>query len=106
MQRLVGFVVLVLALGIAPAFALAQEVEQPRKLDSMSLRDREREMQAEQWQGPSGFWTSPHKATHGAYRYRLMGIGGALLLGMGFFTYRLLKKASTDRAARGSPSKV
>jgi hypothetical protein len=103
MQRWVAFVVLVLALGIAPAVALAQEaqaIEQPRRLDSMSQRDREREMQAEQWQGPSGFWTSPHKATHGAYRYRLMGIGGALLLGMGFFTYRLLKKASNDRDKR------
>ncbi len=91
-------VLLVLALAVTPAFA--QEAEAPKKLDSMSQRDREREMQAQQWQGPSGFWTSPHKATHGAYRYRLMGIGGALLFGMGFLTYRLLKKASDERGRR------
>jgi hypothetical protein len=97
MQRLV--ILVVLALGIAPAFA--QESEAPRKLDSMSVREREREILAQQWQGPSGFWTSPYKAKHGAYRYRLMGIGGVLLIGMGFFTYRLLKKASDERAARG-----
>jgi hypothetical protein len=97
MQRLV--ILVVLALGVAPAFA--QEAEAPRKLDSMSAREREREILAQQWQGPSGFWTSPYKAKHGAYRYRLMGIGGVLLIGLGFFTYRLLKKASDERAARG-----
>jgi len=97
MQRLV--VLLVLALGIAPAFAQGAE-EEPRRLDSMSQRDREREAQAQQWQGPSGFWTSPHKSTHGAYRYRLMGIGGVLLVGMGFLTYRLIKKANDERDKR------
>jgi hypothetical protein len=99
MQRLVAFVVLVLALEVAPA--VAQEANAPKKLDSMSQRDREREMQAQKWEGPSGFWTSPHKATHGAYRYRLMGIGGVLLIGMGFLTFRLIKKANNDRDKRG-----
>ena len=65
MRRLV--LVLVLAFGVAPS-ALAQPappapVEEPRRLDTMSQRDREREMQATQWQGPSGFWTSPHKSS-------------------------------------------
>lgn len=96
MQRLI--VLLVLALAVTPA--LAQEAETPTKLDSMSQRDREREMQAQEWQGPSGFWTSPHRSKHGAYRYRLMGIGAVLLLGMGYLTYRLLKKASNERARR------
>lgn len=94
MQRLV--LVLVLVCGVAPtAFAQPAEptpVEEPRRLDTMSQRDREREMQATQWQGPSGFWTSPHKSEHGAYRYRLMGIGAALVLGMGLLTYRLVRR--------------
>lgn len=102
MQRLV--LVLVLAFGVAPS-AFAQPaapapVEEPRRLDTMSQRDREREMQATQWQGPSGFWTSPHKSEHGAYRYRLMGIGAVLLLAMGLVTYRLIRRASASRAAR------
>ena len=96
MQRLV--LVLVLAFGAAPgAFAQtagpAESIEEPRRLDTMSQRDREREMQATQWQGPSGFWTSPHKSEHGAYRYRLMGIGAVLLLGMGLLTLRLIRRA-------------
>lgn len=88
MQRLV--LALVLAFAVAPAFA--QDAEQPRKLDSLTEREIEREMQQQQWQGPSGFWTSPHKSEHGAYRYRLMGIGGALVLITGFFTWRLVRR--------------
>ena len=80
---------------------LEVEVEdKPKAWDSLSQRDKEREMQAQQWQGPSGFWTSPHKAMHGAYRYRLMGIGAALLLVTGLLLYRLIKKANADRASR------
>ena len=97
MQRVL--IVLVLALGVGTAFAQEAE-EQPRRLDSMSDREREREMQQQQWQGPSGFWTSPHKSTHGAYRYRLMGIGGGLLLVTGLLVYRLIKKANNDRNRR------
>ena len=74
--------------------------EKPQPWNSMSQRDKEREMQAQEWQGPSGFWTSPHKATHGAYRYRLMGIGAALLLITGLLLYRLIKKANNERASR------
>lgn len=101
MQRLV--LVLVLAFGAAPA-AFAQPAapvaEEPRRLDAMSQREREREMLASKWQGPSGFWTSPHKSEHGAYRYRLLGIGAVLLLGMGLVTYRLIRRANASRAAR------
>jgi hypothetical protein len=96
MQRFV--ILVVLALGTVPAFA--QETETPRKLDSLSLREREREILAQQWQGPSGFWTSPYKAKNGAYRYRLMGIGAVLLIGMSYFTVRLIKKANHDRDKR------
>lgn len=110
MQRLV--LVLVLAfVGVDAGEAFAQQAvhvngdmleveETPKAWDSLSQRDKEREMQAQEWQGPSGFWTSPHKATHGAYRYRLMGIGAALLLVMGLLVYRLIKKANDDRNRR------
>ncbi len=118
MRRLV--LVLVLAFGIAPAFAEPETakpssvgvrsapdgstelvIEQPRPYDSLSQKEREHELQAQQWQGPSGFWTSPHAAKHGAYRYRMMGIGAVLLLGMGLVTFRLIKRANAERSARG-----
>lgn len=50
--------------------------------------------------GRSGFWTSPYPAKNGAYRYRLLGIGCALALGMGLVTWRLVKKARAFRAER------
>jgi hypothetical protein len=91
----------VLAFGtVAPAFA-QEAAEQPRAYELLNQRERERELQAQKWEGPSGFWTSPHKSKHGAYRYRMMGIGAVLLLGMGLLTYRLIKRANADRASRG-----
>lgn len=80
--------------------ALAQGDEVPRAYDSLSQREKERELQQQQWQGPSGMWTSPHKAQGGAYRYRLMGIGAVLLLGMGLVTLRLVRRANADRSGQ------
>lgn len=40
---------------------------------------------------PSGFWTSNRPAVGGAYRYRLLLIGVAIALGMGWMTYRIVK---------------
>ena len=92
---------LVLTFGaVAPAVAQRGD-ETPRAYDSLNQRDKEREMQAQHWEGPSGMWTSPHKAKGGAYRYRLMGIGAVLLVGMGIFMMRLIKRANAERAARG-----
>lgn len=58
--------------------------------------------QAQKQQGfrPSGFWTSPHPAKGGAYRYRMMAIGGGLLAATGYMMWRLVKKAGVERAAR------
>ena len=96
MRRLV--IVLFLCGLAAPA--LAQEADEtPRRLDDMSLKEREHEMQAEHWQGASGFWTNPHRAKGSPYRFRLMAIGGVLLVGMGAFTFRLLRKASAARTS-------
>jgi hypothetical protein len=50
--------------------------------------------------GRSGFWTSRMPAKGGAYRYRLMGIGGGLLLGTGLFVRRLIKRANEERDKR------
>jgi hypothetical protein len=74
--------------------------EQPKAYEQLTQREREREMQAQQWQGPSGFWTSPHKSAHGAYRYRMMGIGAALLLAMALVIVRLIRRANAERTAR------
>lgn len=41
---------------------------------------------------PSGFWTSNLPATNGAYRYRLLLIGCAIAIGMGWLMYRVVKK--------------
>ena len=94
-------IVLALVLGFAaPAFAQQAGDEQPRAYDSLNQREREREIQAQQWKGPSGMWTSPHAAKGGAYRYRMMGVGAVLLLGMGLLTYRLIKRANAQRVTR------
>jgi hypothetical protein len=97
MRRLV--LLFVLAVSALPAYAQEGD-EVPRAYESLSQREKERELQAQEWQGPSGMWTSPHKAKHGAYRYRLMGIGAVLLLGMGFVMFRMIRKANAERAAR------
>jgi hypothetical protein len=49
---------------------------------------------------PSGFWTSNQPAVNGAYRYRLLGIGCALVLVTGLLTWRLIKRANAERAQR------
>lgn len=89
--------------GQAPPVAAptaADGWEQPKSYEQLSQREREREMQAQNWQGPSGFWTSPHKSEHGAYRYRMMGIGIVLLLGTGWLMLRLIRRANAERTTR------
>ena len=46
---------------------------------------------------PSGFWTSNRPAVGGAYRYRLLGIGLAVLLAAGWMTWRIVARASRAR---------
>lgn len=100
MRRLV--VSLVLVLGLSTAYAQgAEPEEQPRAYESLTQKEKEHEIQMQNWSGPSGFWTSPHKSTGGAYRYRMMGIGAVLLIGTGWFMVRLLRRASAERASRG-----
>jgi hypothetical protein len=49
---------------------------------------------------PSGFWTSNRPAVGGAYRYRLLLIGVALAATTGLLVFRLLRRASSERAKR------
>lgn len=92
MQRLV--IALVLAFCAAPVSAEPETVPPPAEPEAgPSPADY-------QWKGPSGFWTSPYPAKHGAYRYRLLGIGCGLILVTGFVTLRLVKKANAFRAQR------
>jgi hypothetical protein len=49
---------------------------------------------------PSGFWTNPRPAIGGSYRYRLLGLGCAIALGMGIVILRVVRKANAERAAR------
>ena len=51
--------------------------------------------------GISGFWTSPYPAQGGAYRWRMMAVGGVFLVATGYLMWRLVKKANAERAARG-----
>ena len=49
---------------------------------------------------PSGFWTSTRPAVNGAYRYRLLGIGVALIGVTGVAMLLLVNRANTARVAR------
>jgi hypothetical protein len=53
--------------------------------------------------GRSGFWTSRAPAKSGSeYRYRMLGIGVALVGVMGFTAWRLVKRAQRERPAAGT----
>jgi len=86
MRRLVVAISFALALGVG---GLAAADEPPRSRPREVLRER-----------PSGFWTSNRPAEGGAYRWRLLGIGGGLVLVTGLVMWRLVRRASAQRAAR------
>jgi len=47
--------------------------------------------------GRSGFWTSRQPAKNGAYRYRLMAIGGGIVIIMGTVMIVLVRRAKRER---------
>lgn len=49
--------------------------------------------------GRSSFWGSDQPSKGGAYRYRLLGIGVGLAAVTGFVMWRLVRRASAQRAA-------
>lgn len=89
MRRLVLLVVLAFAAPIAvagmPSAVAAAEPAQPEVQEPFR---------------PSGFWTSPHRAKGGAYRYRMLAIGLGLMAVTGFVMWRLVKKAAAERERR------
>jgi len=91
MHRLVLWFVLAFA---APAYA--QATEQPRAAQTENPRARQEPV------GRSGFWTNPYPAKGGAYRWRMLAVGGVFLVATGVFMVRLIKKASAERTTRGS----
>lgn len=48
---------------------------------------------------PSGFWTSTRPARGGAYRWRILGCGAAVLAITIFFVVRTLRRTSRARLA-------
>jgi hypothetical protein len=84
MRRLVIAIVLVLG-ACGPEGRPADETPQP---------PREREVLRER---TSGFWTSNRPAENGAYRWRLLAIGGGLILVTGFFMLRAVRRANRSR---------
>lgn len=96
LRRLVVPIVLLLALVGASGGALAQPGDaEPRKT-------REREILRER---TSGFWTSNRPAQGGAYRWRMLAIGGGLVVVTGLLMLRVTRKASAARKA-GHQSQV
>ena len=47
---------------------------------------------------PSGFWTSNRPAVGGAYRWRLLAIGGGIAAITAFFLVRTIRRANAERA--------
>jgi hypothetical protein len=88
MQRLVLFFVLAFT---GPVYAA--QITQPAPMTARPEAKSE-------WKGPSGFWTSPYPAKNGAYRWRMMAVGGVFLVATGYLMVRLIKKASADRSGR------
>ena len=113
MRRLVLFVVLAFAVPAwagsegAPAGsetqpAASEPTPRPAGSSWSSAPLTENPQAKPEWKGPSGFWTNPYPAKGGAYRWRMMAIGGVLFVIMGWFMLRLVKKANAERAARKS----
>lgn len=84
MRRLVIALVLGLGLGVGASEAGAVPPEQRQQLTHR----------------PSGFWTSNRPAQHGAYRWKLLGIGVVLAGGAGLLMITLVRRARAERAAR------
>jgi len=99
MRRLVLLVVLAFAAPVdaqpvirdneRPAEPTIRDTERPTTPAPMTERQVKQDYE---WKGPSGFWTNPRPAKGGAYRWRMMAIGGGVLLVTGILVLRLVRK--------------
>jgi hypothetical protein len=84
MRRLVLALVLLVGVAVSGGAAMA---EPPQTHEILSER-------------PSGFWTSNAPAENGAYRWRLLGIGGIFAAVTGVLMVRTIKRANAERRGR------
>ncbi|HEY5924520.1 MAG TPA: hypothetical protein VIV11_22735 [Kofleriaceae bacterium] len=82
-----------LVLWVLLAFAAPAYAQQAQDATPAPQTENPEARKQLEWKGPSGFWTSPYPAKGGAYRWRMMAIGGVLLVGTGLFTWWLVKNA-------------
>jgi hypothetical protein len=87
MRRLGLCLLFVFGLGLGPGLGTIALAEPPTTHEIIQTR-------------PSGFWTSNRPAVGGAYRYRLLGIGLAVLLATGLMMWRVIKRANDSRRSR------
>jgi hypothetical protein len=85
-----------LGLGLAPLAAQAEPtlIAQAGSAEPEPPRPTESEMRKPEilHEKPSGFWTSNRPAKGGAYRWRLLGIGVVIAIGMGILTYVIISR--------------
>ena len=106
MRRLVLVVLLAFVAAPSVTFAQTKPYAQPGPPKPGAANSTEpwqppaKPSEQQQWQemkdqektGRSGFWTSPYPAKHGAYRYRLLLLGIAIVLIMGLVAWRLISR--------------
>jgi hypothetical protein len=99
MSRLVlaAIVALGLASGLGPSLGLGLGPSPAAASANPPMTERQVEPQP---RGRSGFWTSPHPAKGGAYRWRLLGIGVVLAAGAGLLMWKLTRRANAERLER------
>jgi hypothetical protein len=68
----------------SPVAAQPQPSEAPTQVEPPALR-------------PSGFWGTTQRATGGAYRWKLLGIGVVLAAVTGAVMLRLVRRANSQR---------
>ncbi|HUS28828.1 MAG TPA: hypothetical protein VMZ53_09965 [Kofleriaceae bacterium] len=73
-----------------PGAANSQEPWQPPP--KPTEQQQWQEMKNQERPGRSGFWTSPYPAKHGAYRWRLLGVGVVILAIMGALMVWLIRR--------------
>lgn len=81
-------VALVLLASPAAAFAGSQPTDRP-------VSPEEEQTTADK---APAFWTSGRTSEKGAYRWRLLALGGVIAGGMGYFVVRTVRRANADRS--------